>query len=407
MKTPGIDTEVPQPVDGDPEPGSPVPGVSRNVFILGITSFLTDLSSEIIYPLVPLFLTTTLGAPVAVVGLIEGIAESTASILKVFSGWVSDRWRRRRPLTIIGYGISALAKPLLAATGSWPQVLSLRFGDRLGKGIRVAPRDALIADSTEPGTRGRVFGFHRAADTAGAALGALLALAAIGLLGERYRTIFLISAIPAALGVASLFLIRERIHARPHAPRPRLSLSQYDRRFKLFLLASAIFALGNSSDVFLILRAKDLGLSAFAAVLAYVIYNVVYGTLSLPAGILSDRIGRRRIIAGGFIIFSLVYLGFALAGGTAAVWPLFAIYGLYMAMTEGVGKAFAADMAPAHARGTALGTLHTVTGILAFFSSLIAGLLWDSFSPRAPFFFGAFSSLAATLVLLLALRERR
>jgi MFS family permease len=390
----------------EPEPGSPVPGVSRNVFILGITSFLTDLSSEIIYPLVPLFLTTTLGAPVAVVGLIEGIAESTASTLKVFSGWISDRWRRRRPLTIIGYSISALSKPLLAATGTWPQVLALRFGDRLGKGIRVAPRDALIADSSEPATRGRVFGFHRAADTAGAALGAMLALAAIGLLGEQYRTIFLISAIPGALGVASLFLIRERIHAHPHSPRPRLSLSQYDRRFKLFLLASAIFALGNSSDAFLILRAKDLGLSAFAAVLAYVIFNIIYGALSIPAGLLSDRIGRRRIIAGGFIIFSLVYLGFALAGGTAAVWPLFAIYGLYMAMTEGVGKAFAADMAPAHARGTALGTLHAVTGLLAFFSSLIAGILWDSISPRAPFFFGATASIAATLVLLFALRER-
>jgi len=389
-----------------PEPGSPVPGVSRNVFILSITSFLTDLSSEIIYPLVPLFLTTTLGAPVAVVGLIEGIAESTASILKVFSGWISDRWRKRRPLTIIGYGISAVAKPLLAVTATWPQVMALRFGDRLGKGIRVAPRDALIADSSEPATRGRVFGFHRAADTAGAALGALLALVAIGLLGERYRTIFLISAIPGILGVASLFLIRERVHAHSHAKRPRISLSQFDHRFKLFLLASAIFALGNSSDAFLILRAKDLGLSAFAAVFAYVIFNTVYALLSIPVGILSDRIGRRRIIAGGFIIFSLVYLGFALAGGSAAVWPLFALYGVYMAMTEGVGKAFAADMAPSHARGTALGTLYTITGILAFFSSLVAGLLWDLLSPGAPFLFGAVASLLATLVLLLALRER-
>src|SRR5665811_794963 len=171
-----------------PEPGSPVPGVNRNVFILGITSFLTDLSSEIIYPLVPLFLTTVLGAPVAIVGLIEGIAESTASTLKVFSGWISDRWQKRKPLAILGYGISSLAKPLLAVSGSWPQVLALRFGDRLGKGIRVAPRDALIADSTDPETRGRVFGFHRAADTAGATLGALLALVALGLLGERYRT---------------------------------------------------------------------------------------------------------------------------------------------------------------------------------------------------------------------------
>jgi len=398
-------TDIPN--NEPPEPGSPVPGVSRNVFILGITSFLTDLSSEIIYPLVPLFLTTVLGAPVAVVGLIEGIAESTASILKVFSGWISDRMRRRRPLTIIGYGISSMAKPLLAAATVWPAVLILRFGDRLGKGIRVAPRDALIADSSTVKNRGRVFGFHRAADTSGAALGALLALVALGLIGERYRTIFLISAIPGVLGVASLFLIHERVHPRKRQERPRLSLSQFDRRFKMFLLASAIFALGNSSDAFLILRAKDLGLSAFAAVLAYVIYNLVYAIFSMPAGSLSDRIGRRRIIAAGFIIFSLVYLGFALAGGSSAIWPLFAVYGLYMAMTEGVGKAFAADMAPAHVRGTALGTYYTVTGLIAFFSSLIAGLLWDAISPRAPFLFGSLAGVAATIVLLLALRERQ
>lgn len=401
----------PEPADGHevplaPEPDSPIRGIKRNVFLLGITSFLTDLSSEIVYPLVPLFLTGVLGAPYGVVGLIEGIAESTASVLKVFSGWLSDRWRRRRGLTILGYGISAVAKPLMAAATGWPLVLGLRFGDRLGKGIRSAPRDALITDSTEPATRGRAFGFHRAADTAGAALGALLALAALSLVGERYRMIFLVSAIPAALGVASLFLVKERVRPHPRAAAPRLSLSQFDRRFKLFLLASAIFAVGNSSDVFLILRARDLGLSAFATVLAYVIFNLVYSALSMPAGTLSDRIGRRRIIAAGFVVFSLVYLGFALAGDGAAVWPLFAVYGLYMAMTEGVGKAFAADMAPPQAVGTALGTYYTITGILTLFSSLVAGLLWDAIGPRAPFAFGAAAGLSATVVLMVALKEK-
>ncbi|MFA6001281.1 MAG: MFS transporter [Thermoleophilia bacterium] len=389
----------------NPDPESPIPGISRNVFILAITSFLTDLSSEIIYPLVPLFLTSVLGAPFAVVGLIEGIAESTASILKVYSGWLSDRMRRRRPLTIIGYGISAVAKPLLAAAFAWPMVLGLRFGDRLGKGIRVAPRDALIADSSEPSSRGRVFGFHRAADTAGASLGALFALAALALIGERYRTIFLLSAIPGALGVISLFFIREKKRDHAHRRLPSLSLSQFDRRFKLFLLASAIFAIGNSSDAFIILRARDLGLSALAAVLAYVIYNLVYSAFSMPAGSLSDRIGRRRVIAAGFFVFSLVYLGFALAGSSTAVWPLFTIYGLYMAMTEGVGKAFVSDMAPPKAVGTALGTYYTLTGVLTFFSSLIAGLLWDAAGPRVPFFFGAGSGLLAMLVLLMAIRQ--
>ena len=388
-----------------PEPGSPIRGISRNVFILGITSFLTDFSTEIIYPLVPLFLISVLHAPFFVVGLIEGIAESTASTLKVFSGWFSDRRRRRRPLTILGYGISAVAKPLLAAATVWPAVLALRFGDRLGKGIRNAPRDALIADSTLPESRGRVFGFHRAMDTAGAATGALVALVALGTLGERYRLIFLLSAIPAVLGVASLFLVHERVHAHAHRQPPRLSLSQFDRRFKLFLAASAVFAIGNSSDAFLILRARNLGLTAFAAVFAYVIYNLIYGAFSMPAGSLSDRIGRRRIIATGFVVFSLVYLGFALAGSSSLVWPLFAVYGLYMAMTEGVGKAFAADMAPDHMRGTALGTYHTVTGLLTFFSSLTAGILWDAVSPSAPFFFGGACGIAAAAVLLAAIRS--
>lgn len=389
-----------------PEPGSPVPGISRNVFILGVTSFLTDLSSEIVYPLVPLFLTSVLGAPFAVVGLIEGIAESTASIVKVYSGWLSDRMRRRRPLTILGYGISAVAKPLMAAAMAWPAVLGLRFADRLGKGIRVAPRDALIADSTATARRGRVFGFHRMADTAGAALGALLALAALGLVGERYRAIFLVSAIPGILGVISLFFVHERISAHKQRRPPRISLSRFDRRFRLFLLASAIFALGNSSDAFLILRARDLGLSAFAAVLAYVVYNIVYSVFSMPAGSLSDRIGRRRVIAAGFLVFSLVYLGFGLAADSQVVWPLFAVYGLYMAMTEGVSKAFAADMAPREAAGTALGTYYTLTGILTFFSSLLAGALWDIVSPRAPFFFGAGAGILGMAVLLLALREK-
>lgn len=388
---------------------SPVRGISRNVFILGITSLLTDLSSEIIYPLIPLFLTSSAGlaAPVSVVGLIEGIAESSASLIKVFSGWLSDRMRRRRPLTFVGYGLSAVAKPLLAVATGWPMVLALRFSDRVGKGIRAAPRDALIADSSRPAGYGRAFGFHRAMDTAGAALGALTALLLLGLMGEgSYRLIFLAAAIPAAAGVASLLLVRERRHRDHTRERPRLSLAVLDRRFRLFLLASAIFSLGNSSDAFLILRSRDLGLSAFATVLAYVLFNVVYGLFSMPAGSLSDRVGRRRVIAGGLVVFSLVYLGFALAGSSAWVWPLMGVYGLYMAMTEGVGKAFAAEMAPAHVRGTALGTLYTVTGAVTFPASLAAGLLWDAVSPRAPFYFGAACGLVATAVLLGALRQK-
>lgn len=385
---------------------SPVPGIKRNVFILGITSFLTDLSSEAIYPLIPLFLTSVLGAPFAVVGLIEGIAESTASSVKVFSGWVSDRLRRRKPLAAAGYSLSALTKPLMAVAASWPMVLLLRFGDRLGKGIRNPPRDALIADSTEPATRGRAFGFHRAADTMGATLGALLALAALGISGERYRLVFLIAGIPAALGVVSLMFVRERRHAPGRAAMPRLSLSQFDRRFKMFLLAGAVFALGNSSDAFLILRARDLGLSAVTAVLAYVLFNLVYALLSMPAGTLSDRIGRRRVITAGFLLFSLVYLGFGLVSRPAAVWPLVVAYGSFMALTEGVGKAFVADAAPPQLLGTALGLYHTVVGLMAFVASLSAGILWDAAGARTPFLFGAGCGLAAAAILFASRRER-
>jgi MFS family permease len=395
------------PEGDDPEPGSPVKGVSRNVFVLGITSLLTDLSSEVIYPLVPLFLTSVLGAPLSIVGLIEGIAESTASILKVVSGWLSDRMHRRRTLTVAGYGISALAKPLMAAAFSWPLVLLLRFADRFGKGVRTAPRDALITDSSRTAQRGRAFGFHRAMDTAGATLGSLLALLALALVGERYRIIFLLSAVPAALGVACLFLIRERKHGavttHDGGLHPTAVLS---RRFKFFLLASVIFAVGNSSDAFLILRARDLGLSALAAVAAYVVFNLVYAALSMSAGTLSDRIGRKKIIAAGFLVFSLVYLGLAVASGTALVWPLFALYGLYMAMTEGITKAFTADMAPPQKRGTTLGTYYTITGVVAFPSSLLAGILWDAFGAPAPFYVGAAAALLAMVVFLTGVSEQ-
>lgn len=380
-------------------------GVSHNVFVLGITSFLTDLSSEIIYPLVPLFLTTVLSAPFAVVGLIEGIAESTASILKVFSGWFSDRAHKRRPLVIFGYSTSAVAKPLMAVAFSWPIVLLLRFGDRVGKGIRTAPRDALIADSTDKKSYGRAFGFHRAMDTAGATLGALLALLAIGVFGDRYRAIFLLSSIPAALGIISLFFIHERGRKHKEADRVFLSLSGYDKKFKLFLLASAVFAFGNSSDAFLILRAKNLGLSAFAAVLAYVIFNLCYTALAMPAGSLSDRVGRPGVLAAAFILFSLVYLGFAYSSNTAAVWPLFILYGAYMAMSEGTAKAFVADIAPFYAYGTAFGTYQTITGVLAFFSSLAAGLAWDMIGPGAPFYIGAATGLLATAILIASFRK--
>lgn len=384
-----------------------LPGIKKNVFLLGLVSFFNDISSEMLYPLIPIFLTTVLFAPVAAVGLIEGIAEASASLTKGYSGWLSDRFERRRPLITLGYAISAVAKPLLGAATVWPMVLGLRFADRVGKGVRTAARDALIADSSDEKHRGRAFGFHRALDTSGAVIGPLLALALLGLLGENLRLVFFVSFIPALAGILLLFRVRERPRKAP-AGGPMLSfkLALFDRRFKLFLLAVLVFSLGNSSDVFLILRAKDLGFSTFLVVLAYAFYNVVYALASTPAGVISDRIGRKWVMGIGLLVFALVYAGFALAGDQNLVWGLFAVYGFYIAMTEGVGKAFVVDLVPESLRGTALGTYHMGVGLMALPASLLAGLLWTWVSPAATFGLGAVTAVLGAGILF-SLRKPR
>ncbi len=388
-----------------------LPGIRKNVLVLGLVSLFNDISSEMLYPLVPIFLTAVLGAPVAIVGLIEGIAEATASLTKAVSGWLSDRFDRRRPLVALGYGLSAIAKPLLGASTGWPMVMGLRFGDRLGKGIRTAARDALIADSAEEKYRGRAFGFHRALDSVGAVAGPLLALVFLGVLGDNLRLVFFLAFIPAVMGLLLLLLVRERRRVRPSgaAPALNLRLGMFDRRFQLFILAIGVFSLGNSSDAFLILRARDLfGESTFLAVLAYAFYNVVYSLASTPAGILSDRIDRRWVLGGGLVIFALVYTGFAIDVHPIATWVLFAVYGLYIAMTDGVGKALCVDLVPADLRGTALGSYATIVGILTFPASFAGGLLWSYISPSATFAFGAIMALlAAALLAFLPLSARQ
>jgi MFS family permease len=372
--------------------------------VAGIVSFFTDFSSEMIVPVLPLFLSVTLGAPAAAIGVIEGIAESTASVLRVFAGWLSDRAGRRKPLVVAGYGLSNLTKPLLALAGSWPHVLAVRFADRFGKGIRGAPRDALIADSVPPERRGLAFGFHRSMDTLGAAVGPLVAFATLALLPENYRAVFWIAAIPGAIAIAvAVFLLRDI--ARPPTPgqAPRLSFAGLGRPFAIFTLIATVFALGNSSDAFLILRVKNLGLPAPAIPLAYFAFNVIYAALATPAGALSDRVGRRVMLIGGYAIFALVYLGFAVAGGPGGglqAVGLFLVYGVYYALTEGVQRALVVDLVPSGLRATALGTFSTATGVALLPASLVAGILWDRVSPAAPFYYGA--ALAALAVILLS-----
>src|SRR3990172_4809297 len=388
-----------------------IKGIKKNVFVLGLVSFFTDISSEMLYPIIPIFLTAVLHAPMSVVGLIEGIAESTASILKVVSGWLSDRSGKRKTFVIYGYSLSTIAKPLLALAATWHFVLAARFLDRFGKGLRTSARDALIADSTEIEFRGKAFGFHRAFDTVGAVFGPLLALLLLYYLDGNYRRIFLIAFIPALISVILLFLyVSEKKGEKKVGV--SFKLSEFSHDFKIFLLINIVFAIGNSSNVFLILRTKNIfesfggvpsvissifgsmGITAIV-VLTYVAYNITYSLASMPAGILSDRIGRRNVMVGGFLIFSLVYLGFALVNRGYIVWILFAVYGFYMAMTDGVSKAYAVDLVPAEKRGTAIGLYYSVTGILALLSSIIAGLLWDYAGASAPFLFGSVAALVA------------
>jgi MFS family permease len=366
---------------------------------LGWVSFANDLASELAYPVVPLFLTITLGAPVAVVGLIEGIAEGIAVGLRGISGRLSDRAAHRRvPWIFSGYAVSAVARPVIAAAPTWGWVLGGRVADRLGKAARTAPRDALIKDSTPASLMGASFGYHRALDTAGAVVGPVIAVAMLAS-GASLRSVLWLAVIP---GFLTLLLLR-RVHEKPAAAaspaRVKPAAVPMPRSFWFVLSVWVVFSLGNSSDVFLLLRSKELGLSSTLVILAYAFYNVVYSGLSWPLGALSDRVSRPLVLAGGLVVFALVYLGFAAASASWAVWPLFIVYGVYIAATEGVARAWVADHAPSGASGTAYGIFAAATGASLLFASVVAGLLWSHVSPSAPFVLGVVSAGLALLLL--------
>lgn len=364
---------------------APVRRVGRNVKVLSAVSFFQDAASELLYPILPLFLTATLGASPAVVGLIEGVAEGTASVGKALSGRLADR-RAKRPMVALGYGISSLAKPVIGLATGWGLVLVARFTDRVGKGVRTSPRDALIAADTPRALRGAAFGLHRAADTAGAVVGPLLGLALYELLDHRLRPLFFVAAIPAAISVAFVFLVREAPaapapaaapvgpagSATPAAP-PHEAFSPEYRRAVLLL---SLFGLVNFSDALIILRANELGLGFAAVIGAYVLYNTVYAGLSYPAGTLSDRIPRQRVLAGGLLVFAVAYAGLGLARSSGWVWLLFPLYGAYTAMTDGVGKAWIADLSPDHRLGSGLGSFQALTGFCSLLAGIWAGLAW-------------------------------
>ena len=416
-----------------PKYSRPIFSFSLKVFFLGLVSLLTDVSSEMIFTILPLFLSNVLMARTVIIGLIGGVADGADAILRVFSGWVSDKIGQRKLFAVLGYGISTIAKPFMYFATAWAPVLAIRLGDRVGKGIRTSPRDALIADSTSPDEMGKSFGFHRAMDTSGAIIGLSIAAAIVYFLQrgtlqlarDTYQWLVLVGVVPAVIAVlVLLFFVREgkrggfsnsrledtnfpgneELQAKITSVLPSRG---FDIQFKIFLAIMVLFTLGNSSDFFLILRAQNLEFSTFHIFLALILFNVIYALVASPAGMLSDKLGRKRLIVSGWLIYSLAYLGFALASARWQVWSLFAVYGLYHGITDGVARAFVADMVPEERRGTAYGLYHGAVGITLVLASLIAGWLWvlNPVNPTAPFFFGARMAGIATVAFIAFIRE--
>jgi MFS family permease len=380
----------------------------RNLWAVSLTSFFMDISSEMVINVLPIFLSSVLGVKTNVIGLIEGVAEATASLLKLLSGWLSDRLGSRKWLAVAGYGLSSLVKPFFYWADSWAAVAGVRWADRVGKGIRTAPRDALVADSIDESHRGIAFGFHRAADTGGAVLGLAIAMLVtwlaqrqVGFQAATFRTIVLVSLVPAALAVLSLVLGAQEMPVTSRREPARISFRGLGKRFLVLMVLVGLFDLGNSSDAFLVLRVRESGVSVIGILGMLLAFNTIYAIVSTPAGALSDRIGRRRVIVGGWLTYGLIYLGFAFMKESWHGWALYAAYGVYYGLAYGTAKALVADTVPAELRGTAYGAYNAVLGILDFPASLIAGLLWDGlgswsgFGPSAPFLFGAVMALLA------------
>jgi MFS family permease len=382
--------------------------LGRNVVSLGAVSFLTDVATEMTYPLLPVFLATVLGASATYVGTIEGVAESTAALLKFASGWWSDRVSRRKPLVLAGYAIASVVRPFIGLAQSAGQVLGIRVADRVGKGIRSSPRDALIADSVDPGLRGRAFGFHNAADNAGAVVGPLLAFAFLRWEGLPLRTIFLLTAIPGALAVLTLiFGVREV----PRTVPPKRAAGGHlaaplGGRFWAYLGVLLLFTLGNSTDAFLLLRAGQLGVATSLIPILWALLNLVKSVSNTPGGILSDRIGRKPLIVAGWLVYSAVYFLFGRAGQAWHAWALFAAYGVYFGLTEGVEKALVADLVPPERRGAAFGWYNLAIGIGALPASLLFGALWDRWGSATAFNAGALLALAAAAGMMIVAPRR-
>lgn len=375
--------------------------ISKQVFLLGMVSLFTDIASEMLYPVTPIFLTAVLGSSMAVVGVIEGIAEVTAGLLKGYFGNLSDKVGKRSIFIVLGYGISALSKPLPGIFQNIPVVLTSRVSDRVGKGIRTAPRDALLA-SYSNGNSGAVFGFHRAMDTLGAAIGPVVALILLYYFPNNFQLIFLVAFIPSVIAVAFTLLVKDK--PGDSKVKSRKNYLEFWKsapsEYKKILLLITTFSLVNSSDVFLILKSKDVSQSSSLAIFGYVFYNLIYAAASYPLGGVSDKLGKQKVFSFGLIIFSAVYFGFAFVPNIDFIWVLFALYGIYAASTEGVSKAWISDLIPNEQRGSAIGLLTMLSSFAIMFGSFLTGVLWDKFGSQIPFIISAIISLIIGITVL-------
>ena len=380
----------------------------RTVWLLGWVSLATDAASEAIYPLLPFFLTRVLGAGAVSLGMIEGAAEAVSSVLKIVSGRLADRARTKRPLVLFGYGVSSLARPFIAITATWSQVLAIRVIDRVGKGVRSAPRDAMLAASATPGTRGAVYGFHRGMDHLGAVVGPTLASAFLFFYPEHYRTLFALTIVPGAVALALILLVREpasgSARVEDAAPGPRPTRSRLPGEFTPFMLALALFTLGNSTDAFLLLKLTDAAGSVRWIPLIWAALHVVKATVSIAGGRWSDLVGRRAVIGLGWLVYAVVYVGFAMSATLPALLSWFLLYGCYFGLTEGAEKALVADLAPADSRGFAFGVYNAVVGFGALVASVLFGLVWTVWGAAPAFGMGAAFALAATALLFVVVR---
>lgn len=380
-----------------------------NIVAIGFVSFFADISAEMVYPVIPLYLTSAFGATPALVGIIEGIAESLASLLKVFSGFITDKYKRKKPIAFVGYAAGLIYKIALIAAGSWIGILGARVLDRMGKGIRTAPRDVMVSESAEKHQMGKAFGIHKSLDMAGSAIGIFIAFCILKSSSSfDYKNLFLLSMVPAVLSLVMFLFIKEKQVKTAKKREPFwTNMSKLDNQLKLYLSVAFIFTLGNSSNTFLLLRAKSVGYSDETVILLYFIYNITASIFAIPLGKLSDKLGRKRILVAGYFIFAAVYLGFAVAINKAVIVSAFVLYGLYTAMTAGVERAFIAEISPEDLKGTMLGLHSTIVGIALLPASTMAGFLWDMFGARVTFVFGATMSLCAAITLMIFMRNKQ